>query len=96
MNTEKFTQGEWRVKAHPHPWDKSVNDVFYEIQWSEDGELVADIIYKKEDAVLMAASKEMYALLKMIADPATFMGSLTNEYLRIAIESVLKKARGEE
>ena len=68
----------------------------YNIYWSKDGEEVAERVYSKADAYLMAASKEMYALLKMIADPATFMGSEINKDLRIAIEAVLKKARGEE
>lgn len=44
---------------------------------------------------LIAAAPEMYALLKMIADPTTFMGAQTCEELRTAIETVLKKARGE-
>ena len=51
----------------------------------------------KDDAEsnLYATVPEMYALLKMIADPTTFMGAQTCEELRTAIEAVLKKARGE-
>ena len=50
---------------------------------------------EKAYANLFAAAPVMYALLKMIADPPTFMGAKTCEELRTAIEAVLKKARGE-
>lgn len=89
--TEKFTPGEWRVKAHPHPWDKSNNDLFYEIQWSEDGERVADIIYQKADAHLMSQAKNMY---ECICDALTDLQM--SDGMRNHFEQVLKKARGEE
>ena len=50
---------------------------------------------EKAYANLFAAAPVMYALLKMIADPTTFMGAQTNKALLTAIEAVLKKARGE-
>lgn len=88
--TEKFTPGEWEVNSHAHPWDTSINDVYYEIQWSKDGELVADIVYKKEDAYLMAASKEMYRFIEYLYN----CGFLRRCDMEEA-EKLLQKARGE-
>lgn len=45
---------------------------------------------------LRKAQAKMYALLKMISDPTTFMGAQTNETLRTVIENILTKARGED
>ena len=101
--TEKFTKEPWEIS------DMSCVDAMdnytacFHIGISSTGEMIADCQsdnkadYErvKANAHLIAAAPEMYALLKMIADPKTFMGAKTDETLRTAIESVLKKARGE-
>ena len=61
----------------------------------EDAQIKRRMKREKAYANLFAAAPVMYALLKMIADPTTFMGAKTCEELRTAIETVLKKAQGE-
>ena len=57
MREEKFTQGDWTVHEFYHEYSKQN---LYNIYWSKDGEEVAERVYSKADAHLMAASKEMY------------------------------------
>ena len=104
MSEEKFTQGEWRAEIVDHSFcdtgdyitefgivtgkRTSIAQCFDNEKINED-EAAAN-------TYLIAAAPEMYALLKMISAPTTFMGAKTDEVLRTAIEAVLKKARGEE
>ena len=98
---ENFTQGEWEIEEREmnlrdiHLFSFSIMTKKHRIcmcQTDDD----KNIPQMKANAALIAAAPEMYALLKMIADPTTFMGAKTDEVLRTAIEAVLKKARGEQ
>lgn len=101
MTTEKFTPGEWRVTYHSRM--RHVKD-WYEIYSIYGAKKIAVVDFSDDsdgkteeaNASLIEAAPEMYAVLKMIADTTTFMGSKTDETLRIAIDAILKKARGEE
>lgn len=92
--TEKFTQGEW-------DWFISDNGDGFPIIYSGDTD-IAEVYLPNgnseqmlNNAALIAAAPEMYAMLKLMTEP-TFMGATIPQYLRTAIEAVLKKARGEE
>lgn len=63
MSNEKFTPGEWTVHEFYHEYSKQF---LYNIFWSKDGEEVAERVYTKADAHLMAASKEMYEALESV------------------------------
>lgn len=65
MSNEKFTPGEWTVHEFYHEYSKQN---LYNIYWSKDGEEVAERIYTKADAHLMAASKELYQELDRCDD----------------------------
>lgn len=94
--SEKFTPGNWKVSDQ-----REIPNMDYDYSIVDDGGWyiahIENCSLKEQEANahLIAAAPEMYALLKTIADPATFMGAQTNEALRTAIEVVLKKARGE-
>ena len=100
--TEKFTPGELIASesyadngalSHYNFVDKD-GDIIG-LFCDEDAQIKNRMKREKVYANLFAAAPEMYALLKMIADPTTFMGAQTCEELRTAIKTVLKKARGE-
>ena len=100
MSEEKFTPGKWEIEersAHSGSYSMygfSIMTNKHRIcmcQTDDD----RNIPQMKANAHLISAAPEMYALLKMIADPTTFMGAQTCEELRTAINAVLKKARGE-
>lgn len=108
MSEEKFTPGKWTVHhglmeptfIHTAAKDEEYEDgktpVICECYHGIKGQYPNfDHSELQANANLIAAAPEMYALLKTIADPATFMGAKTCEELRTAIEAVLKKARGE-
>lgn len=59
--TATFTPGFWRVIEKR----QRVGFAMYEIAWSDDNELVCDIVYEKADAHLMSAAKEMFEALKL-------------------------------
>ena len=102
MSNEKFTPGEWRRAFNMSRNGKTVRGLSPCRIESGNGVVIAFTVPQKSrqeqiaNTNLIAAAPEMYALLKMIADPTTFMGAKTDEVLRTAIESVLKKARGEQ
>lgn len=90
--TEKFTQGEWVTRpGNTTILDKKSNPIAMVYR--------AEYYRTKEEsfanAALIKAAPNMYALLKLMTEP-TFMGATIPQYLRTSIESVLKKARGEE
>lgn len=64
MNT--FTPGRWHVRNRGPHWNNAAI-TNYDIAWSDDGELVAEHVYERADAQLMAASKELLAALKLCA-----------------------------
>jgi hypothetical protein len=88
MTEEKFTPGEWTVHEFYHEFSKQN---LYNIYWSKDGEEVAERIYTKADAHLMAESKDLY---ECVCDALTDLEM--PEGMRNHFEAVLKKARGEE
>jgi hypothetical protein len=103
--TEKFTKESWEIS------DMSCHDamdnftVCFHIGVSSTGEMIADCQSDNKadyervraNAYLMKAAPEMYALLSMMVSPTIMMSqTMRNDDLRNAIESVLKKARGEE
>ena len=96
MSEEKFTLGNWKVSDQ-----REIPNMNYDYSIVDDGGWYiahienCSLEEQEANAHLIAAAPVMYALLKMIADPATFMGAKTCEELRTAIEAVLKKARGE-
>lgn len=100
MSNEKFTQGEWEVEEREanirdtHLFGFAILTKKHRIcmcQTDDD----RNIPQMRANAALIAAAPNMYALLKLMTEP-TFMGATIPQYLRSAIESVLKKARGEE
>ena len=101
--TEKFTPGEWEISDMSGVDAMDNYTVCFHIGVSSTGEMIADCQSNNKsdyervraNAYLIKAAPVMYDLLKMIADPTTFMGSKTDGALRDAIETVLKKARGE-
>lgn len=94
MTNEKFTQGEWKVErvdidegGCPHFTVMCI--------LGDNGGIRIDGEIIQSTAALIAAAPQMYALLKLMTEQ-TFMGATIPQYLRSAIEAVLKKARGEE
>lgn len=95
MSNEKFTPGEWLVESFYYETGKRT---VYEIVYNEDGDRVAESIDKKEDAILMSASKEMYeALVALVGKcrPGWQEVNVSKETIEKALKA-LKKARGEE
>lgn len=62
--SNKHTPGPWKA----HKLSKKIGFAEWEIHYSADGECVAEIVHKGEDARLIAAAPEMYELLEMLAD----------------------------
>ncbi len=56
----KHTPGPWKV----HKMPKAIGYAEWEIHYSDDGECVAEIVYKEADAHLIAAAPDMYEALK--------------------------------
>ena len=100
MSKEKFTPGEWTVHEVYHEF---TNQYLYNIYWSEDREEVAERVYTKDDAYLMAASKKMYEKLKCLeSDLCALQKQSNDEEIKDFIEDriseineLLKEARGE-
>lgn len=85
-----------RKLLHDMQYGYSIDDLVAEAYSFMKAEAFTAVEVKDDaESNLYAAASEMYTLLKMIADPTTFMGTQTCEELRTAIEAVLKKARGE-
>lgn len=81
----KHTPGPW--KAHKLP--QKIGFAEWEIHYSDDGECVAEIVHKEEDARLIAESPAMYELLKELEkelqyrENFEFAGKITNLLKRI-------------
>lgn len=60
MSAFKGTPGPWRAvkKGRPIGWAD------WEIAWSDDGELVCDVVYTADDARLIAAAPDLLEALK--------------------------------
>lgn len=102
MTKEKFTPNEWQAVPTTTNGSNGFN-----IQWSNDGELVADFVYEQADAHLIAAAPKLYNMLKLAYHEFKQVASWCEDnnmeydaqgYLNLAegIYTVLKKARGEE
>ena len=86
MSEVKFTKGEWKV-------ERFVNNKGFEISFNDDGEVVADYVYKEADAHLIAAAPEMYNLLEMLTNHNNSRKDII--HLLGEADSLLAKARGE-
>ena len=102
--TEKFTKEPWEISDMSCVDAMDKFTVCFHIGVSSTGEMIADCQsdnkadYErvKANAHLIKAAPEMYALLSMMVSPTIMMSqTMRNDDLRTAIESVLKKARGE-
>lgn len=58
----KHTQGDWRVIKKA----QRIGYADYEIAYSDDGELICDIVYSEADARLIAAAPNLLDALKGI------------------------------
>lgn len=83
-----FTEGEWRV-------ERFVNGKGFEIAFNDDGEVVADYVYKESDAHLIAKSKKMYEMLESVVLHIENDSSEDIAYKYQDIKSLLDEARGE-
>ncbi len=90
----KHTPGDWKAIRLKTP----VGYANWAIKWSDDGELVADIIYEEADAVLMAASKDLLAAAEAIdnwsknANPMQLIQEL--DHVIEQVRAAIKKAGG--
>ena len=85
----KFTKGEWKVETQ---FQLDINGGFITTQMS--GDKFAPVSEREANAHLIAAAPDMYKMLETIVDSIakTDIGSIED---MIAIELLLKKARGE-
>ena len=90
MSNEKFTQGEWRV-------EEGYYDNAYEVAFGNDGYLIAEYVYTKEDAHLIAAAPDLYRALEKIAKQHRKHYGLDGAWDSVLsnAEKALTKARGE-
>lgn len=65
MDTDEITEGEWKavessgIYGVPH---------LFQIQWSKDGECVAEIVHGEANATLLAAAKDLLEALRPFAN----------------------------
>ena len=95
--SEKFTPGEWHRAVNMSRNGKTARGLSPCRIENEKGVVIAFTVPQKSrqeqiaNTNLLAIAPKMYALLKMIADPTTFMGAQTCEELRTAINAILDK-----
>lgn len=65
MRKKKFTEGDWKAVNRGNVY--GMGDIF-EIQYSDDGECVAEIVHSEHDANLLAASKGLLSALEASTD----------------------------
>lgn len=103
--SEKFTKEPWEISNMSGVDAMDNYTVCFHIGVSSTGEMIADIQSDNKadyervraNAYLIKAAPKMYALLSMMVSPTIMMSqTMRNDDLRTAIESVLRKARGEE
>jgi len=99
MSNSKFTKGDWEVKSTSiHPARIKVKD-----KKGNQGKIIGDI-RNINDAQLIAAAPEMYGMLEiLIANYQVAASAAEHEGYetcyskdKISVESILKKARGED
>lgn len=95
-----ITPGKWKVVHLGKHWNNpSLDD--YEIHYSDDGECICDTVYKKPDADIMAASKDMFKALifgvQMIEAMPNFseIDSCEYSFRNMAIDAI-EKATGKK
>lgn len=104
MSNEKFTPGRYRRAFNmSRNGKKTVRGLSHSRIENENGVVIAFTAPQKSrqeqiaNTNLLSAAPDMYALLSIMVSPTIMMGqTMRNDDLRTAIESVLKKARGEE
>lgn len=93
MSERKFTPGPWHVIKKGN----AVGYANYEVAWSDDNELVADVIYEKANAHLIAAAPDLYAACEKVAHLNPDAGEVGEGMLRQIVELAryaLLKAEG--
>lgn len=94
MSDQKFTPGPW-VKYHGGGHLYSPERGSWEIHFGTTLESVADYVYEKADADLIAAAPELYKMLSDFRDdPEYFLGD-EKVLCMHDIDEILAKARGE-
>lgn len=92
MDCGKYTPGPWKAV----PMKQPIGAAKYAIQWSDAGELVADVVYEESDAVLMAAAPELLDALERSCRNALETGVCTDAFCEgCDCYKARKKARGE-
>lgn len=89
----KHTPAPWRVIKKEYPVGYSE----YEIAWSEDGELVCDVVYTEADARLIAAAPDLLEALQAVQIDAVGIGSGENaisDKTREMVNAAIAKAEG--
>jgi len=82
---------EWNANPKEQYYNGSKNT--FEINTGNDGECVAEVIHGFENALLMAASNEMYFALKEMERVYNEKGQLLAFNVSIALEAI-RKAEG--
>lgn len=89
----KFTKGPWEVSPDMQ-WNNGAK--VYEINYGEYGEVVAESVYEKEDANLIAAAPDLYEALEEMVNRFVHYAETYNDIKAIAQgREALKKAKGE-
>jgi hypothetical protein len=91
--TEKFIQGEWVVERIDIDGDGCLHFTVLGIP-RVNGSIHMDCETLQSTAALIATAPRVYALLKRMIEP-TFKSAIISQELKMEIESVLKKARGD-
>jgi hypothetical protein len=92
------TPGPWRVIHKP----EAIGFAEYEVAWSDDGELVCDVVYEEADAHLIAAAPDLLDAVKSLlpwAESASYGGpdiAADIEQARTAIAKALGEEHGSE
>ena len=87
--TSKHTPGPWRAvkRAQPIGWAE------WEVAWSDDGELVCDVVYHEADARLIAAAPE---LLEALVECLECEFAVTDKAAIEKAQAAIAKATGEQ
>ena len=88
----KHTPGPWRVLRMVEP----IGYAEFQVAWSDDGELVCDVVYEEADARLIAFAPELLVALKNMVSLAS--PYFTDGPQRVAISearAAIAKAEGE-
>lgn len=88
MDHSRYTPGEWKASEHKN----FGGGMTYEIHYSKDGECVCEVIHSKEDAELMAESKNLLQIAEMFYDHLKSTGK-TDRIPFIMTSEVLKRLK---